>query len=346
MRKGMTVRPVGNRSWVISRVLFALLLAVAALGGAAAPGGAVPPALTVTKTNLPGSVTRGYNVLFTLTVANGPTAANHVTVTDPAPTNPFPAGTTVLSATTTLGTCSSLPAGATSVTCDLGSMTAGQTATLKIKVKTTTDTSLNSFRNVAQASLNEGGNDKESPAKHVDTFSNFVDTSLIAAGDPLFAQGYFDTGCDASNPNDPSLIGTNPNVGTGNLQATQACVPDVGGGTTITVGETPDTPSSPGRSETSTICVPIGGGPCSNPLAFSTPATFKFTLDPSQFLNNWNYKQIIVYDDGVVVDAFCLADGSLPSGKNVCKFPPTQDKNTKVVTQVVKSLSNGEWNFG
>jgi uncharacterized repeat protein (TIGR01451 family) len=345
MSKALTARRVGSRSRVVSRVMFALLVAVVAIGGAAAPGGAVPPAVTVDKTGLPGSVTRGYHVLYTITVTNGSTAANHVSVTDPAPGNPLPAGTTVVSATTNVGTCPALAAGATSVTCDIGSMSAGQVATLKIKVKTTTDTSVSSFTNVAVATLNESGHDNEGPAQHPDKFFGDESTTLIAAGDPLFAQGYFDSACNASNPSDPSLIGTNPNVGAGNLQATQACVADTGGGTTVSVGESPDTEASPGVSETSTICVPAPGATCATPLTFTTPATFTFTLHPSQFPNKWSYREIVVYDDGVEVTAFCNGDGSLPTGATVCKFPATQDKKTKIVTQVVKSLSNGEWNF-
>lgn len=341
-----TARSAASARRVVWRLALAVLVVAVAVSGAAAPGGAVPPGVTVEKTGLPGSVTRGYNVLYTITVTNGSTAANHVTVTDPAPGNPLPAGTTVVSATTDVGTCPALAAGATSVTCEVGKMAAGQVATLKIKVKTTTDTNVSSFTNVAVATMNESGHDNEGPASHVDRFFGDETTALIAAGDPLFAQGYFDTACNASNPSDPSLIGTNPNVGEGNLQATQACVADTGGGTTVSVGESPDTEASPGVSETSTICVPVPGATCATPLTFSTPATFTFTLHPSQFPNKWNYRQIVVYDDGVEVTASCNNDGSLPTGATVCKFPATQNKQTKIVTQVVKSLSNGEWNFG
>jgi hypothetical protein len=351
MKETPTASPAASVRRVVLRVGIALVAFAAVISGAAAPGGAASPRLTITKTAFPNTngVTRGYNVLYTLTVTNGSTAANHVTVTDPAPgaANAFPAGTTILTATTTKGTCT-IAVGATSVTCDLGQMEARQAATIKIKVKTTTNTAVNSFTNKAMASLNEGGNDQEAPAQHVDTFSAAVTTSLIAAGDPRFAQGYFDTGCDPSNPNDPSLLGTNQDVTATDVQSTLVCAP-VAGGTVITVGETPDTNNTaPGFSETSTICIPQpGGAPCSVPALLATPATFKFKLHPEVLPTNFKVDEMIVYHDGTPVTAFCNSDGSLPSGVQICKFPATQESSKpKIVTQVVKSLVNGAWQFG
>lgn len=330
---------------VAARVAITAMLALVVASGAAAPGGAVAPSLSVEKLGFPATVTHGYKVLYTIKLTNGATAANDVTITDPAPSTPFPAGTTITSATTTVGACP-LPEGATSVTCSIGHLDAGQPVTVKVVVKTTTNTAVESFTNVAQASLNEGGNDRETPAKHIDTWSPQVTTSLLAVSSTTDASGYFDTGCDTANP---VFFGTNTNVGPGNLQATEVCVPDVAGGTTITVGEAARGSNSPGSSETSKICVPQTldpVNPCTTPLQFGQAATFRFTLDPSQFLKNWSYKNIVVYDDGVPVTAFCNSNGSLPTGATVCKFPATRDSKTKIVTQVVRSLSNGSWNFG
>jgi len=331
------------RRAVVRLALAALVVAVAIVGAAASGNAAGGPTLTVTKTGTPASVTRGYNVLYTITVTNGSTAANHITVTDPAPANPLPAGTTVLSASTTVGTCPALAAGATSVTCDIGQMRAGQVATLKIKVKTTTNTGVASFINRVAANLNENGNDNE-PG---DVVFAQTTTNLVAAGDPNFAQGYFDTGCNPNAPNDPSLLFTNRNLGQGNVQSTEACVPDFGGGTTMFLSETPHATGEPGFSEKSTICVPTTpGGSCSTPLQFTTPATFKFKLSPLELPKPFNYKRLIVFRDGVELTVLCNANGSLPAGAHACKLDPTQDKDTLVITQVVKSDSNGTWQFG
>jgi uncharacterized repeat protein (TIGR01451 family) len=346
MKRTWTGGRAGITRRAAARAAIAVLLVAVAIGGAAASGRAAAPALTITKTSTPTAVTRGYNVLYTITVTSGSTTANHVTVSDPATGESLPAGTKFVKATTDTGTCPAVTASTTSVTCDLGSLTAGQVA--KVKVVLTIPASLtgNSFTNTASAKLNEGVNDQQPQASHLDTFTTSVDTNVVAAGDKNQASGYFETACNPAAANDPSLLSTNQSLEAGNLQSTEACVPDFGGGTTMFLAETAHTGTDPGFSETSTICVPTPGGTCSTPLKFSAPATFKFRLSPLEFPKAFNYKQLIVYDDRVQVTATCNADGSLPSGTTVCKFAPTQDKDTKIVTQVVKSLSNGSWQFG
>jgi uncharacterized repeat protein (TIGR01451 family) len=332
---------------VVTRVAITVLLIALAIAGAAASSGrAAAPAMTITKTSTPISVTGGYNVLYTITVTNGSTTANHVTISDPAVGESLPAGTKFVKVTTDTGTCPAVTATTTSVTCDAGQLNPGQV--VKVKVVLTIPASLagSSFVNTASAKLNEGPNDQNPQASHADTFVTSVNTGVLAFTNVNEASGYFETGCNANVPNDPSRIFTNLNVGAGNLQATEACVPEFGGGTTVFLAESPRATGDPGSSEKSTICVPVPGGTCAAPLTFSTPATFTFRLSLLQFLSNWNYKQIIVYDDGVQVTTNCSSDGSLPSGATSCKFPPTLNKDTGVVTQVVKSLSNGTWQFG
>jgi uncharacterized repeat protein (TIGR01451 family) len=80
--------------------------------------------VSITKSGSPASVAVGANVTYTVTVTNGgPDTADGVTVTDVVP-----AGMTLVSATSTLGTCS----GTLIVTCTPGSMAHAATATITI----------------------------------------------------------------------------------------------------------------------------------------------------------------------------------------------------------------------
>ena len=73
--------------------------------------------VSVTKTDSPDPVIVGNNLTYTLNVHNaGPTAAAAVTLTDP-----LPAGLTLVSATTTKGTCS----GTTTISCTIGTVNSG-----------------------------------------------------------------------------------------------------------------------------------------------------------------------------------------------------------------------------
>lgn len=93
---------------------------------------APPPAadVSITKTAAPPAPVAGDNISYTITVTNsGPDSATNVTVTDPVP-----AGTTLVSSSSTQGTCS----GTTSVTCSVGTLASGGTATITIVVATST----------------------------------------------------------------------------------------------------------------------------------------------------------------------------------------------------------------
>jgi len=81
----------------------------------------------VTQSALPDPVEPGGILTYTFRVLNnGPSTATGVTLTDP-----IPGATTFISSNTTLGSCS----GTSTVTCTLGTMTAGQTATITIQVQ-------------------------------------------------------------------------------------------------------------------------------------------------------------------------------------------------------------------
>ena len=84
--------------------------------------------INIQSSNSQTSVSRGKNITYTWSVGNsGPGKALNVILTDA-----LPSGVSFVSATTTSGVCS----GAATVTCNLGSLTNGTNATVKIVAKT------------------------------------------------------------------------------------------------------------------------------------------------------------------------------------------------------------------
>jgi uncharacterized repeat protein (TIGR01451 family) len=105
-----------------------------------------PPSadLSITKSDSPDPVTVGSNLTYTITVKNnGPSTATGVTMTDP-----LPATVTFVSATPSQSNCT----GTATVTCNLGSLTNGASATVTIVV---TPTQAGSLSNTATVAANE-----------------------------------------------------------------------------------------------------------------------------------------------------------------------------------------------
>jgi uncharacterized repeat protein (TIGR01451 family) len=112
--------------------------------------------LALTKTGPPGRVPAGRNMTYTLTVANhGPDAASGVTVIDVLPPR-----VTFVSATSTQGTCGESGG---IVTCNLGTMGSGDTATIDIVVNPTSAGTITNTASVsASTSDPNGGNNTDS----------------------------------------------------------------------------------------------------------------------------------------------------------------------------------------
>lgn len=130
----------------------------------AAPPPAPPPSadLAITKVGAPEPVTAGSNLTYTVTVKNnGPDQAAAVTVTDP-----LPAGATFVSAT---APCT----GTTTVTCALGALANGATATVTIVV---TPAAAGSLSNTATVS--------SSTADPVSTNNSATAGTTVAAPPP------------------------------------------------------------------------------------------------------------------------------------------------------------------
>lgn len=123
-----------------------------------------PPSadLRITKTDSPDPLIVGSNLTYTITVTNlGPEAASDVAVTDD-----LPASVTFQSATPSQGTCS----GANSLTCALGTITAGANATVSVVV---TPTMVGTLSNTAQVTT--------SALDPVSTNNSALQTSLVNA---------------------------------------------------------------------------------------------------------------------------------------------------------------------
>jgi uncharacterized repeat protein (TIGR01451 family) len=146
-----------------------------------------PPTVThsdlrMVKSASPQSVSVGGELTYTLTVTNlsATTASSAATVTDL-----LPAGLAFVSATPSQGSCS----GTTSVSCALGSIAAGGTASVVIKVKPTVDVAGQPVENcatVAAANDNAPGNDEGCVTVDV---RRQADLSITKQADPVAIVG-------------------------------------------------------------------------------------------------------------------------------------------------------------
>jgi len=128
--------------------------------------------LAVTKTDDPDPVTEGGNLTYTVTVTNnGPGAATNVTLTDT-----YDALTAFVSATATQGTCADDTG---TVTCDLGSLANGATATVTIVVTTPDVMEPQQLTNVASVSGTE--------TDPVDTNDSATELTTVVPAGPSMA---------------------------------------------------------------------------------------------------------------------------------------------------------------
>ncbi len=117
------------------------------LGSSPGPNSAAVPCtdVSITKSASPNPVRQGQTLTYTLVVTNnGPTVATGVVVNDPLPTTDV----TYVSATTTQGSCSYA---APTVTCTIGTMNVGVSATITIKVTAITPSQAVNTAQVSEA---------------------------------------------------------------------------------------------------------------------------------------------------------------------------------------------------
>ena len=179
----------------------------------------------IAMTDSPDPVGAGGNVTYHVTVTNtgpGTTTATGVTVTDP-----LPAGTSFVAATPSQGTCT----GGATVTCSLGALVTGSTATVDIVVKTS---QAGTLTNTATVSGNEPDpNDTNNSATTTTTVTAAADLAVVKAGPTAGKVGQAMTYTIVVTNNGPStaqgvsVTDTLPkNAGFGTVSSTQgSCAP-------------------------------------------------------------------------------------------------------------------------
>lgn len=122
--------------------------------------------LTVAQTDLPDPVRVGDDITYTVTVTNdGPDDATNVVLEDEVP-----AGITIVSATPSVGTCSIT----TTISCDLGDLTNGSSATVTIVATTTAKGTLLNKVSVTADQTDTDGSNSANTERTVATLGNLV----------------------------------------------------------------------------------------------------------------------------------------------------------------------------
>src|SRR5919106_4815545 len=168
-------------SALLGGILVVMLLGYTG-GASAVPG---PTDLSIEKTDSPDPIARGNNVVYTITVRNvGANDASGVVVTDALPASK---DADFVSVSSTAGTCQRT---GTTVTCQLGQLNAGTTATVTIVVRAKQDGTLSNTATVASP-------DDTNPANNTATAT----TTVTKPGQGVGKKGQ--PSCAA-----PTIIGT------------------------------------------------------------------------------------------------------------------------------------------
>jgi uncharacterized repeat protein (TIGR01451 family) len=129
--------------------------------------------LSITKTASPNPVTVGASLTYTLTIANhGPSDATGVVVTDT-----LPASESFVSTTPSQGTCT----GTSSISCNLGSLANGASATVSIVV---TPTQAGAISNTASVSGDQYDSDRDNNSDTQTTTVTAADLSIVKTASP------------------------------------------------------------------------------------------------------------------------------------------------------------------
>jgi uncharacterized repeat protein (TIGR01451 family) len=253
--------------------------------------------LSITKTGSPNPVTVGSNLTYTITVTNnGPSGATGVTVSDS-----LPSGVTFVSATPSQGNCS----GTTTISCGLGSLSNGGSATVTIVV---TPTQAGGISNTATVTRNETDPD----------LTNNSDTRVTTVNPPSAAAPTISSFTPASGG-----VGTSVTIQGTNL-AGATSVKFNGTGATFHVKGMHITATVPAGATTGPIAVTTPGGTATSAASFTvipppTIAGFSPTSGPTGTMvtitgtgftgttnvmfNNTNAKQFTVVTDTQITAA-------------------------------------------
>lgn len=293
----------------------ALGVLVACLALLATPltaGAAVSADLSVSQTASPDPVTVGLDVRFLVTVTNnGPGSATGIKLNDA-----LPAGTTFVSMTPSQGSCLKK---LTNITCSLGGLASGASATLSVLV--TAPGSEGSITNSASASAKQ-------PDSNLSNNSS-APTTTVQPFMPNQAAGFCPPGgCMITT--DP---GTGPTPAT--IESTTATIPAGGGGVVSLFQETGDPSDCPGYDcfgQRVLITTP--------PSAPGDPIRFVFRIDDSVVPPGKLLSQVRTFHDGVLVP-LCL-DTSGVANPDPCVFQKEflTDGDLQIT---ILSSTNGRW---
>jgi uncharacterized repeat protein (TIGR01451 family) len=208
----------GNPSPLITKVQTGLTPTAIVIS----PGKALVASLAITKTAVPTIVIQGTTVTYTMAVTNGgPSSSTGVTVTDV-----LPAGLTFVSATPSQGTCT----GPTTVTCSLGTLANGATASVSL---TATATAAGTITNTASVTENETN---PTPANASASATITVTNTTVCAGATILWTGTAGDG--------QWMTPGNWNTGTLPKASDQVCIDTPFAGTRVTLANSQQTVGS------------------------------------------------------------------------------------------------------
>lgn len=144
-------------------------------------GGPASPSadLSVSKTAPPGPYEAGDTITYTLLVMNDGLSAS--TATDIAAFDPLPSGLTLISATPSQGTCAAV------VTCSLGTLAPGATATVTVQALATSQSAGTTVHNTAVVSSAVPDPDPSNNTDTADVDVNGVDLAVTKTATPTSA---------------------------------------------------------------------------------------------------------------------------------------------------------------
>jgi hypothetical protein len=315
-------------------------LALAALFGLAAPA----PGSTTADAELLGvpgldSVTYGHTAAFTARITNtGSVTLKNVTFHNPIPTTEVDGQPqeAIFQSSSCDGTLS-----ATEFSCFLTDrLRSGESLTLTIAWKTPVTGSSSDCPAEGPACMTNTAYWESGPGGPLTFAMGPVATTLLSGNDDSKAGTYALAPC--TDPSSPTLA-TSQDVGPDNPLATSVCAPTLPvndplhPGLVTAIEELDHTPSDPGITQVSEICMPQPGTGCDdgNPFVFSPPARFTFVIDNGSLPEGERINK--VFHDGVLVSKSKRADPRVVSIKN--------QKFKGITTVVVQSSTNGSWDF-
>jgi hypothetical protein len=321
--------------------------ALVGIGVGQAPAGNRDAVVQLVGVPGPDHVTYGESVASAASILNpGTSTYTHVTFHNPIPTTIVDGAP--VQATFKEASCQGVLT-ATEFVCDeVAQVMPGQTATVTVVWQTpSAGSSANCpastptcMTNSAYWTIKEGEGNPGSAGP--DTFfMGPVVTALLVPG-ASSAGAYALSAC--SDPGTPTLE-TDPDLGPGNPLSTAVCASSLpvgdpfNPGLAVSIDERNHTPSDPGVTQVSEICIPAPGAACSDPgyapWVFSPFATFSFEIDNRSLPKG--YKITKVFHDGVPVPFDPSADPHVVS--------ITVDHKNKITNAVVEGSTNGHWTF-